>query len=157
VAENPTSYRRPVQVLVHPVCQSESGWRYLMLHRIPDRGAFWQGVSGGVWWGESLPAAARRELFEETGLHPARLVALHCSYSFAMQAQWEPLYAPGTVVIDEYVFLAVVDQLEPVLSPAEHDDWRWCTYEEARALLIWPENVVALRACQQALEAGLTP
>jgi ADP-ribose pyrophosphatase YjhB (NUDIX family) len=54
------TYRQPVQVLVHPVRRTEEGWRYLLLHRIPRRGGFWQGVSGGVEWGEALAAAARR-------------------------------------------------------------------------------------------------
>lgn len=144
------TYRQPVQVLVHPVRWTEESWRYLMLHRTPQRGGFWQGVSGGVEWGEELAdAAARREQGEETGLSPRQLHRVDCSYTFPMQAEWREIYPPGTTEVVEHVFLAVVEGAEPTLSPGEHDAWRWCTFEEALALLAWPENVVALRCCEQ--------
>jgi lipoyl(octanoyl) transferase len=138
-----------VQVLVHPVRRTEEGWRYLLLHRIPRRGGFWQGVSGGVEWGEALAAAARRELFEEAGFSPQQLQQVDCSYTFPMQEEWREIYPPGTSEVAEHVFLAVVESAEPTLSPGEHDAWRWCTFEEALALLAWPENVVALQCCQK--------
>jgi dATP pyrophosphohydrolase len=122
-----------------------------MLHRISERGEFWQGVSGGVEWDETLEAAARRELIEETSLRPVELRQVNCSYTFAMQEDWKRWYAPGTAEIAEHVFLAVVEGEKPVLSAEEHDDWRWCTYEEALALLAWPENIEALRCSQRVL------
>lgn len=41
-------YRQPVEILVYPARWEDQGWRYLLLHRIPGRGCFWQGVSGGA-------------------------------------------------------------------------------------------------------------
>jgi dATP pyrophosphohydrolase len=143
------TYRQPVQVLVHPVCWTEEGWRYLMLHRIPQRGGFWQGVSGGVEWGELLADAARRELAEETGFSPVQLQRVDCSYTFSMEEEWVEMYPPGTSEVVEHVFLAVVESSQPRLSSDEHDAWRWCTFEEAMALLTWPENMVALRCCRK--------
>jgi dATP pyrophosphohydrolase len=143
------TYRQPVQVLVHPVCCTGREWRYLMLRRIPQRGGFWQGVSGGVEWGELLADAARRELAEETGFAPLRLEPVDCSYTFPMQDEWVEMYPPGTSEVIEHVFLAVVESSQPRLSSDEHDAWRWCTFEEALALLAWPENMVALQCCQQ--------
>jgi 8-oxo-dGTP pyrophosphatase MutT (NUDIX family) len=145
------SYRRPTQVLVHAVRRTPDGWRYLMLRRIPQRGGFWQGVSGGAEWGEGLQDAAQRELFEETGLRPLELRQADCHYTLAMQERWKKWYYPGTAEIEEYVFLAVVEGEDVSLSAEEHDDCRWCTYEQALGLLAWPENVRALRCCQQVL------
>jgi 8-oxo-dGTP pyrophosphatase MutT (NUDIX family) len=145
------SYRRPTQVLVHAVRRTPSGWRYLMLRRVPQRGGFWQGVSGGADWGEELPDAARRELWEETGLRPVVLRPVDYHYTFAMQERWRKWYRPGTPEIEEYVFLAVVEGEKVILSPQEHDDCRWCSYEEALGLLSWAHNAEALQRCQQAL------
>jgi dATP pyrophosphohydrolase len=146
------TYRQPIQVLVYPARQTGDGWRYLLLHRVPERDGFWQGASGGVEWGETLQHAARRELFEETGLHPVELRRTDCSYAYAMQEEWSYWYAPNTAQIAEHVFLAVVEGEQPVPSPGEHNDWRWCTYEEALALLAWPENIEALKYCQRLLK-----
>jgi dATP pyrophosphohydrolase len=146
-----SAYRRPIQVLVYVVCWTDDGWRYLPLHRVPARGAFWQGVSGGVEWGETLLHAARREVLEKTGLHSRELHSADCSYTFDLQEEWKRFYAPRTREIAEHVFVAVVAGQEPELSPEEHDDWRWCTYEEALGVLVWPENVKALQCCQQLL------
>jgi len=152
------SYRRPVQVLVYAVRWTDKGWRYLLLHRIPEREGFWQGVSGGVEWGEALADAARRELFEETGLRPVKLRRIDCSYTFPVQEEWRQLYSPsvspGVTEIVEHVFVAAVEGEEPVITPEEHDEWHWCTYKEALALLVWPENIEALKCCQRVLEGG---
>jgi len=146
------SYRRPVQVLVYLARSTDDGWRWLLLHRIPERGGFWQGVTGGAEWGEGLPDAARREMFEETGFRPIELLRIDCMYTFPMEDEWKRDYLPGTLTIEENVFLAVVDGKEPAISAEEHDDWRWCAYEEALGLLAWAENIEALRCCWQVLE-----
>jgi len=144
-------YRQPVQVLVYPARWEDQGWRYSLLHRIPGRGCFWQGVSGGVEWGETLYKAARREPVEETGLRPVGLHRADCSDIFALQKEWQPYYAPGTAEVAEHVFLAFVEGQQPLIGTAEHDDWLWCTYGEALDLLRWPENVRALQYCERIL------
>ena len=144
--------RQPIQVLVFPVRHTDDGWRYLLLHRLRERNGFWQGASGGVKWGEALQDAARRELFEETGLHPLELLRTGCSHTYAVQKEWSYWYTPDTPQIAEHVFLALVRGEQPVLSPEEHDDWRWRTYEEALALLSWPEDIKALERCQRLLD-----
>ena len=60
--------RKTIQMLIYPVRLIGDYRQYLLLKRVTDRGAFWQGVKGGVENGESLLEAARRELIEETGL-----------------------------------------------------------------------------------------
>jgi len=123
-----------------------------MLHRTPERGGFWQGVTDGAEWGEQLSQAAKRELFEETYLFPIQLLQVDCSYAYPVQDSWQPQYQPGTFEIVEYVFLAVVGEKEVVVSPEQHDDWRWCPVQEAVSLLTWAESVNALHCCQKLLE-----
>lgn len=143
--------RRPVQVLVYPVRRIGTAWEYLLLRRISSRGGFWQGVTGGVHEGEDLAEAARRELKEETGLVPSALEKIDFSYSFTVDDEWRHLYAPDVKEITEYVFIAYVEADKPTLDQREHDEWRWCRFEEALKLLRWMGNREALKRCDRLL------
>jgi 8-oxo-dGTP pyrophosphatase MutT (NUDIX family) len=102
--------RQPIQVLTHVVRRrTDRSWEYLMLLRPPERGAFWQGASGGVEDDEDIVAAARREMLEETGLAPQTIEKVDFSYCFPLVDEWRNLFSPGTRTITEYVFLAKVD------------------------------------------------
>ncbi len=142
----PEKARRPVQVLVYLARKTSQGWEFLLMHRVPRRGGFWQGVSGGEEDGEGLVEAATREVSEETGFVPKMIEAIGYSYTFPMDAEWKHLYAPEVSRIEEHVFVGLVDGGEPRLSD-EHDTWRWVRLETALELLEWPENREALRRC----------
>lgn len=143
--------RQPVQVLVYPVRRVGNDWEYLLLRRIPSRGEFWQGVTGGVEEGEDLAEAARRELREETGFVPSALERIDYSYFVPIDDEERHLYAPNVKEAIEYVFIACVDADKPTLDPTEHDAWRWCRFEEALKLLKWPSNIEALKRCDRLL------
>lgn len=146
--------RQPLSVLVYSVRRADRGWEYLLLKRGLNRDRFWQGVSGGVEKGEELAEAAHRELHEETGLMPSRLEEIHYSYSFPVAEEWQEVYAPGTKVILEHVFVAYVEgQVQPILS-AEHEEWRWCRFSEALQLLYWSTNKEALKRVDAYLRRG---
>jgi len=149
--------RQPIQVLVYPVRHTgEGNWEYLLLRRIPSRGEFWQGVTGGVERNEDLVEAAARELIEETGLVPADFQTIDYSYSFPVEDRFRYLYPLDTESITEHVFMArITEQQEPELSE-EHDQYRWCTFEEALSLLRWPDNIEALKRCNKVLTSGNT-
>jgi lipoyl(octanoyl) transferase len=141
--------RQPFQVLVYPARVAGNDWEYLLLRRVPSRGGFWQGITGGVEEGEDLAVTAMRELAEEAGLVPSALEQMVYSYTLSMQDEWRELYATGVEEIVEYVFVALVDrQQEPTLS-WEHDAWQWCSLDEALELLTYPGNVEALKSCDR--------
>lgn len=146
--------RQPIQVLIYPVQAVESGWEYLLLHRLVNRGNFWQGVTGGVEEGEEIHQAARRELIEETGLLPAEIQKIDYAYSFPVAEGWRHLYAEGVAEIVEYVYIAYVEgQQKPTIDNREHDKWQWCGFDQALQLLIWPGNIEALKQCNHSLES----
>lgn len=134
--------RLPVEVFV-VVRRSEE---YLVVHRTPRAGAYWHGIAGGVEDGETPAAAARRELWEETGLEAA---PTDLQTTFAYSLDEEPGYRarfPGVDEIVVHTFLVDVPEgWEPALNE-EHDDYRWCSQDDAVDLLHWPEPKALVRS-----------
>lgn len=113
------------------------GWLVLALQRARDTrcpGA-WEMVHGKVEPGESLPAAATRELFEETGLKPEKLLSITMHSFF--------LVPKGTVQLAA-VFAAVVVPEAPVVLAAEHARHAWLTPSQARRRFAWPHEARVL-------------
>lgn len=110
------------------------GEELLVVHRSPAEGAFWHTVAGTVEPGEEPRATAVRELAEETGLVAAEVAEIG-GFEY-VRAAWEA--APGLRVPVTAYLVDVATEWEPVLNE-EHDEYRWCTREEAAALLYWPE------------------
>ena len=139
-------FRIPTQVLVYPVRKIDDGWEYLMLKRVENRGGFWQGVTGAPEKGETNLEGAKRELFEETGYNPANLQQTDISFIIPMQDRWKDIYPVGTKEIPEYLFIAMIEQPRPPkIDPIEHNEWKWCLFEDAMNLLTWEDNKKALK------------
>ena len=115
-----------------------------MLRRNPGRGPHrWVPVGGRVEEGEEAPAAAVREVTEETGLDvQSSIFALECGYAFERDGR----------AFEEEAFAArVPGGWEPVLDPAEHDGYAWTSLAVAARRIAWPENRAALDALARRL------
>lgn len=124
-------YKRPDSVLVLVYTSSQ---KVLMLKRRQPED-FWQSVTGSLHWDESAPNAARRELFEETGLCGYRIEDCRKVYQFEILPALRPQYAPGTTLNKEYVFKVELPEPLPVhLSPYEHSEYCWLPFMDASAL-----------------------
>ena len=148
-----TDYRRPDKVLVYLYRRSldaatskGAAVQYLLLQRQPQTthsGSIWQTVVGSVRWGEERIEAARREVFEETGLTLLRgITAIGYAFSFPIrlpkdQKSW---YAPDQTTIDNTVFAAETLDSRPVRLCPEHQAYGWFALEEALARLHWEEE-----------------
>jgi ADP-ribose pyrophosphatase len=75
-------------------------------YRYVARGVFWEMPTGGVHPGESLEAAAQRELGEEIGYRAARLTPLVS-------------YHTSKSVVDETAHLFYGEALTPVVTPGD--------------------------------------
>ncbi len=92
--------------------------RVLLVRRIPERGGFWQTITGRVEPGESPEQAAARELEEETGMRlPVR--ALNYRHAFALGEILPPM------LVEETAFAARCPEGQDVRLSAEHDAHQW--------------------------------
>ncbi len=109
------------------------GWLVLALERAPETRCpgTWEMIHGKVEPGERLEAAALRELREESGLAPERLlsITMHAFY----------LVPAGTVQLAA-AFAAIVAPDATVARSAEHTRHAWLTPSQARRRFTWPQE-----------------
>ena len=156
----------PRDVLVYIFRWRSTAPELLMLRRTPERGGFWHWVSGAPERGESDLEGAIREVREETGLDVAGTIfALGYRYEYRLNprraARWLELYGPGVTRIPVETFAAEAPPMwEPEVDRSEHDDYVWCTFEEAEGRLFWPgeaETLGDLTATLAMLRGRLLP
>lgn len=134
-------YKRPesVLVLVHTADK-----RVLVLRRI-NPPHFWQSVAGSLEWGESAESAAKRELFEETGLAANGLTDCRLTNRYLLYPLWRERYAPGVIENEEHVFSLELASACPVtLDPHEHREFVWLPAAEAASLVSSHTNRAAI-------------
>lgn len=137
---------RLVKVLVH------DRDRVLLLHRRPERGNFWQPITGSIEDGEIPEQTARRELVEETG-HAGEPRALDLTQSFLIESQFLASRYAGPIIASEVGFAAALDSRLPIrLDRDEHDEHGWFTFAEAYERIRWTDDREALQKLEQRLE-----
>lgn len=128
----PSSCKRPESVLV--LVYTEAGEVLLLRRRAPED--FWQSVTGSLEWDETPEQAARRELFEETGLEAGdALIDCQVINRFPILPAWRARYAPDVTENVEHVFRVAFSARPAIrLDPAEHRECRWLDRASAAAL-----------------------
>jgi 8-oxo-dGTP pyrophosphatase MutT (NUDIX family) len=100
----------------------------LLLRRAgPHAGGAWGFVTGGIEPGEPAPAAARREIAEETGIDIAALLTSGLTETF--------YFAPDNAVDLMPIFVALLPAQPPITLDDGSDDYRWCDLAAAQELM----------------------
>lgn len=143
--------REPYQILSIPYRIVDNKPLFCIFRRADS--SCWQFIAGGGENGETPAQAAKRETFEEIGIEPNNINQLTCiAYvpaeviATSKRQHWDK----NTFVIPEYSF-AFECYSEPILSN-EHTEYKWLTYDEARKLLKWDSNKVAMYEIKCLLE-----
>jgi dATP pyrophosphohydrolase len=138
-----SAHKRPESVLV--LVYTVAG-EVLVLERVWPAG-LWQSVTGSLEWGELPPAAARRELAEETGLTGIEPIDCRRMNRFPILPAWRARYAPGVRENLEHVFRVELAHRRPVtLNPKEHTRSRWMERDAAARLVFSWTNREAIWA-----------
>lgn len=143
--------REPYQILSIPYRIVDDTSLFCIFRRADSK--YWQFIAGGGENGESPIEAAIRETREEIGVKPNNIKQLSCiAYvpSEVIAESRRQHWDKNVYVIPEYTFAFECDS-EPLLSH-EHTEYKWLTYDEARKLLKWDSNKVAMYEIKCLLE-----
>lgn len=125
-----TTCKRPESVLV---VVSHQQREILLLERCHPEG-FWQSITGSLEWDEQPIEAAKRELYEETGIHTESLTDCHKTFQFPIHPEWKKFYADDVSSNTEHVFmLDMSTRPEVTLNQKEHVRYKWLDREMAAA------------------------
>ncbi|MCQ4924298.1 NUDIX pyrophosphatase [Tissierella carlieri] len=114
-------------------------FKILILKRIPERSGYWQPVCGGVENKESLIETVIREVFEETGISNIKSI-LDLDYTFTYREVKE-----GELMeMQDYCFAVEINNVTNIKLSNEHEEYKWCSYDQAKEILKWEHNLIAL-------------
>ncbi len=141
-----TDYKHPESVLVVIATKYPQQAENILCLLRADDPSFWQSVTGSLQPGESPEAAAKRELFEETGLHSTQGKLLNCQHTtlFDIYPQFLHRYAPGITQNLEHTFCFWLDNKIDITLSGEHTKYCWLSLAETIKIMKSPSNIWAI-------------
>lgn len=125
--------------------KKESSYEFLLLKRISDRGGFWQPTTGRIEEGETKEEAVKREINEEAGIANILRIVKNI-HTFLIEETGKNAFVFG-VEIDPNEKIILNKNIYP-----EHDEFKWCDFNQALSLLKWPGNKEGLRKLNDKLK-----
>ena len=132
-------------VEVHVAYKNKSGYEFLLLKRTEEDKVYpgiWQMITGGVQDFETIRDGVMREITEETGIKPMAVYSIPRVNSF--------YFDYGDAICLSPVFLAIAGNKDVKLSE-EHTEYKWVDYNNAIALIRWPDQIESLNVIHKYL------
>ena len=129
--------------------RDHEGPHYLLLKRSENDTIYpgmWQLVTGSMKEGERAVDAAMRESREETAVEPLRFWVVPFVNSFYVAVT-------DTVHLSPVFAIEAEADARVSLSP-EHEEFRWCSLDEAKHMLVWPGQRTAVDLVHQYIIGG---
>lgn len=110
---------------------------FLILHRSPEEGGYWQPLTGTVEKNETELDCLKRELREEVGIdeHDAKISDVIHSFEWSHDG----------ATYSEFVRGVELPRQAKIILSDEHDEYKWCGLEEALSLLKHESNKEGFR------------
>ena len=118
----------PISVLVIIYTKNKD---ILLLKKNNDKD-MWQSVTGSLNENEKPIDAAKREVFEETGLTSDKIFDCNKQYIFEIYEMWRHKYENGVTHNTEHVFLLELEEkVNIVIDKNEHLQYEWLSRVKA--------------------------
>lgn len=125
--------------------------KYLLLYRKPHENfkESWDFVKGNIEEKESELETLKRELKEETGISDFNLIN---NFKEKIKIFYR---REGNTIFKEIIFYLGETKEKEIKLSFEHDDFKWCNYEEALKLLTHKNSKDILKKADERLRSSL--
>ena len=118
----------PISVLIIVYTKNKN----ILLLNKKGKNNMWQSITGSLQINEKPLDAAKRELFEETGIVSNNIIDCKKEHIFEIYEMWRHKYEDGITHNTEHVFKLELDDIVDIkLDSDEHDSFEWATRVKA--------------------------
>mgnify|MGYP000350726673 FL=1 len=118
----------PISVLIIVYTKNKN----ILLLNKKGKDSMWQSITGSLQINEKPLDAAKRELFEETGIVSNNIIDCKKEHIFEIYEMWRHKYEDGITHNTEHVFKLELDDIIDIkLDSDEHDSFEWVTRVKA--------------------------
>ena len=118
----------PISVLIVVYTKNKN----ILLLNKKGKDSMWQSITGSLQINEKPLDAAKRELFEETGIVSNNIIDCKKEHIFEIYEMWRHKYEDGITHNTEHVFKLELDDIIDIkLDSDEHDSFEWVTRVKA--------------------------
>ncbi len=120
-------------------------YEFLLLKRIETKGGFWQPVTGEIEENETVEEAMKREIKEEIAITNL-LQVIPEVYHFILDETKQQEFVFGVKISAN----EKIDLTKNIYQ--EHEEYKWCSFDEALNLLKYPGNKEGLKRLNKILK-----